>query len=73
MSNLTITPWQILDLKNQLLVGIIFLALLFSFYLLLPRNTDSVPLIAHIPNRNEKRPPLLELLKEGYRTAGLFR
>ena len=73
MSNLTITLWQILDLKDQPLIGIIVLTLLLSVYLLLPRKNDSVPLIAHIPNRNEKRPPLLELLKEGYQKAGRFR
>ncbi|OQE02867.1 hypothetical protein PENVUL_c037G07955 [Penicillium vulpinum] len=41
MSNLTITLWQILDLKDQPLIGIIVLALLLSVYLLLPRKNDS--------------------------------
>ncbi|KAJ9485327.1 hypothetical protein VN97_g8032 [Penicillium thymicola] len=64
--HINISALQVLDLKDQRVLGIIFLVLLFSVYLLSPNN---VPLVSQIPNRNEKRPPLLELLKEGYRTS----
>jgi hypothetical protein len=71
--HIIITPLQVLDPRDQQLIGVIVLALLISVYLLSPSKNSSVPLVAQIPNRNEKRPPLFELLKEGYRTAGLFR